>query len=254
MLIELAGSERIIALSFEGRLEQSDVARSMDLLDAAFAQGGLVHLFIEVPDFKGLSGDAWLSDLSHGLHYLTRLKQFGRVAIVSDQSWVRTISRIESALLPFLTYEVYTSGQRDHALAWVRGEVGDPHCAPLRILESDDADILAFVIDGRITPAAIDLIYDRLAQLADGDRTLKILALIKHYDGFDPAILIHSRYFDLELSLLRHTWRYAIVGGPNWLGRAADLANPLLRMDLRHFPIDAEIAARAWLMETGGAH
>src|SRR3546814_17585908 len=56
-------------------------------------------------------------------HYLVRLKQFGRIAIVTDQSWVRIASRIESALLPYVSYEVYPVAQRDHALAWVKGAV-----------------------------------------------------------------------------------------------------------------------------------
>ena len=251
MLTELAGGANIIALSFEGRLEKGDVERAMHRLDTAFKQSGPVHLFIEVRDFKGMAGDAWLSDLGHGLHYLTRLKQFGRVAIVSRQSWIRTASRIESALLPFVKYEVYTPEQRDQALAWVKGEVGEPHPSPLRIVEDADGDIFAFEIDGRITPAAIDALYDRFSQWARSDRKLRILARIKCYDGFDPAVLINPKYLDLKLSLLRHVERYAIVGAPEWMHQAADFASPLLRFELRHFSSEDEAGARDWLHSAG---
>ena len=56
MLTELADGENIIALSFEGRLEKDDIERAMNRLDAAFEQGGPVHLFIEVRDFQGRLG------------------------------------------------------------------------------------------------------------------------------------------------------------------------------------------------------
>ena len=247
MLTELADGENIIALSFEGRLEKDDIERAMNRLDAAFEQGGPVHLFIEVRDFQGMSADALRSDLSHGLQYLTRLKQFGRVAIVSEQSWIRTASRIESAVLPFVTYEVYTPDQRDRALDWVRGNVADPHPAPLRIVDDGDDDIFAFEVDGRITPAAIDTLYDRFAQLAASDRKLRILAVFRSYDGFDPAVLVNPKYIELKLSLLRHVARYAVVGAPEWMHRATDLARPFLGLELRHFASDDEGDARAWL-------
>lgn len=130
MLSELDGGDALIALSFSGRLEKEDVERAMRRLETAFERGGPVHLFIEVKGFQGMSLEAWVSDFTHGLRFLGRLKQFGRVAIVSDQGGIRTASRIESAVLPHVTYEVYPPAQRDHALAWAKGEVSDPHPAP----------------------------------------------------------------------------------------------------------------------------
>lgn len=247
MLTELAEGENVVALSFCGRLEKADVERAMRRLDAAFDQGGLVHLFIELRDFEGMAIDAWFSDIVHGLRYLSRLKQFGRVAIVSEQSYIRTASRIESALLPFITYEVYRQDQRDHALAWVRGEVAEAHPAALRVLDEADDGLLVFAIDGRITPAAIDGLHDRFTEMVQGDRKLKILALFRRYDGFDPAVLVNPKYLHLKLLLLKKVERYAIVGAPEWIDRAADYAAPLLGFGLRHFASTDEAGARAWL-------
>src|SRR3546814_7905782 len=79
-------------------------------------------------------------DLRHVLHYLARLKQFGRIAIVTDQSWVRIASSIESALLPYVSYEVYPVAQRDRALAWVKGECDTPHPQAVHRISGDDED------------------------------------------------------------------------------------------------------------------
>src|SRR3546814_20334770 len=96
-------------------------------LDEACARDGKVQCFVEVLGLQSIAPDALLFDLRHVFHYLVRLKQFGRIAIVTDQSWVRIASRIESALLPYVSYEVYPVAQRDRALAWVKGEVDPPH-------------------------------------------------------------------------------------------------------------------------------
>src|SRR3546814_4924295 len=59
------------------------------------------------------------------------------------RSWVRIASRIESALLPYVSYEVYPVAQRDRALAWVKGEVDTPHPQAVRRIPGDD-DIQEF--------------------------------------------------------------------------------------------------------------
>ena len=61
----------------------------------------------------------WAVALSPRL--LGKLRQFGRVAVVADQAWVRIATRIESALLPFVSYRTFEPEQRAEALAWVRG-------------------------------------------------------------------------------------------------------------------------------------
>jgi hypothetical protein len=251
VLENLPGRDDVIMFSFSGRLEKADVEEAIRRLDAAFERGGKVHVFVEVRDFKGMALDAWLSDLGHGLHYLTRLKQFGRFAIVSDQRWMRTASRIESALLPYITYEVYTPDQREHALAWVKGAIDTPRPETVRILGNGDAEIFAFEIDGRVTRDGVKAVRDQLADAIRRKTDLRLLARIRQYDGFEPALLVDPQYLELKLSVLRHVSRYAVVGGPEWLERLMKLFDPLLRMEIRHFDLDEEDAARAWLREKG---
>lgn len=50
---------------------------------------------------------------------------FGRVAVVADQAWVRIGTRLESALLPSISYHTYMPEERDQALAWVEGRTAD---------------------------------------------------------------------------------------------------------------------------------
>lgn len=246
MLSELSDAPDVIAVSISGRLEKADVERIMQRLDAAFARGGKVHIFAEVLDFEGMPADAWISDIRHGLRYLGHLHQFGRIAIVSDRSWIRFASRIESALLPFVSYEVFTPEHRDHALAWVKGETDRPRPDALRI--GDEDGFIAFEVNGRLTRESLKVLHAHVTGAARAGAPLRLLARIRNYDGFDPAIFVDPEYLELKLSLLRHVSRYAIVGGPDWMERIVDLSAPLLAMKLRHFDRDEEEAARNWLL------
>lgn len=239
--------DEILIFSFSGRLEKSDVEEAIRRFDAALERGGTVHAFVEITDFQGMSWDALRSDLGHALHYLLRLKQFGRFAIVSDQSWIRLASRLESALLPYIAYEVYTPDQRDHALAWVKGEIASPRPEPIRILAGEDPDIVAFEIDGRITQDAAKALRERVTEAVAQGGGHKVLAIVRQYDGFAPALLADRQFLEWKLSLLRQVTRYALVGGPSWMRHLIELSDPLLRMDIRAFAEGDEAAARAWL-------
>ena len=247
MLNDQTETDDIVILTISGRIEKADMDRIMRRLDAALARNSKVHIFAEVLGFEGMPADAWWSDIGHAVHYLGRLKQFGRIAIVSDQSWIRAASRIESALLPFVAYKVYTPDQRDHALAWVKGETGAARPETMRFLADEEPGIIAFEIDGRLTREAVDALHAHLSPLARPGAQLRILALVRHFAGFDPAILADRHYLELKFSLLRHVARYAFVGGPEWMEAIARIADPLLHMELRHFATGDEQAARAWL-------
>ncbi|MCW6536007.1 STAS/SEC14 domain-containing protein [Sphingomonas lycopersici] len=247
MLKNLSGSTDIIIASVSGYLDKQDIERIMERLDAAFALGGKVHIFAEVTDFAGMPPDAWISDISHALRYLTRLNQFGRIAIVSNQNWIRTASRIESALLPLVSYEVYPPEQRDHALAWVKGESDTPHPAAVSI--TSDQGITTLKVSGRITRESGDVLRSYLADATKSGVALKILTDLRGYDGFDLAMLLDPRYLEVKLMLLRHVSCYAVLGGPEWMKRIVELSAPLLHMQLRHFDANEEQAALHWLGE-----
>lgn len=250
MLNDLSGTDDVIIASISGHLDKDDVKLITDRLDAAFARGGKVHVFAEVIDFKGMSAEAWMSDIGHAAHYLTRLGQFGRIAIVSNQNWIRTASRIESALLPLVSYEVYTLDQRDHALAWVKGEAASPRPATVSI--SSDKGITILKVNGRITRESGDAVRDYLSEATKSSAPLRILADLRRYDGFEPAMLLDPRYLEVKLSLLRHVSHYAVLGGPDWMKRIVDLSAPLVRMKLCHFERTEEEIALKWLARDEG--
>ena len=80
-----------------------------------------MHMFIETRSLGTLELAGFGGHLARAIPLLKELRRFGRIAVVADQAWVRAGTRVESALLPFVSYRVFRPEQRDEALAWVAG-------------------------------------------------------------------------------------------------------------------------------------
>ena len=100
---------------------QWDPFQLMDRLDEAMAGEGKVHMFVETVSIQRIEMEGLPAHIQRAMPLLGKLNRFGRIAVVADQAWVRLGTRVESALLPFVSYQVYFPEQRDEALAWVEG-------------------------------------------------------------------------------------------------------------------------------------
>ena len=119
MLELIKSPEDVIALKISGSITGADLDAIMDQLDAVMASHDKVHVFVETHSIAGLE----LASLPHyfgrAMPLFGKLKSFGRVAVVADQAWIRVGTRIESAMLPFISYRTYEPDERDEALTWV---------------------------------------------------------------------------------------------------------------------------------------
>lgn len=122
MLEFIDSADDVIALRVSGKITGADLDAIMDRLDALMAVRDKVHVFVETHGIDGLELSGLPAYTARAMPLFTRLNRFGRVAVVADQAWVRLGTRIESALLPFISYRVFEPGERDEALAWVAGE------------------------------------------------------------------------------------------------------------------------------------
>lgn len=114
-------ADDVIALCVAGRVSGSDLATIMDRLDALFARHEKVHVFVETQHIDSIELAGLPEYLSRALPLLGKLSHFGRVAVVADQAWIRLGTRIESAILPFISYRVFKPEERDAAFAWANG-------------------------------------------------------------------------------------------------------------------------------------
>lgn len=113
-------ADDVIALTVRDEVGSADLEAVMDRLESALGRHGQVHVFVETRALDGVALSGLGSHIARAMPLLGQLKKFGRVAVVADQAWVRAGTRVESALLPFVSYRVFKPEQRDEALAWVK--------------------------------------------------------------------------------------------------------------------------------------
>ena len=111
----------VIALKVSHRITSADLDAIMDRLEPMFAAHDKVHVFVETEAIDGLQLDGLPAYAARAMPLFGKLNRFGRVAVVADQAWIRAATRIESALLPFISYRVFEPHERAEALAWVEG-------------------------------------------------------------------------------------------------------------------------------------
>jgi len=119
MLEWIPSPDDVLALKMSGRITGEDLDPVMDRLDAAMAKHDKVHVFVETESITSLELSAFPNYVGRALPLFGKLNRFGRVAVVSDQAWIRVGTQIESAILPFISYRTFEPEEREKALGWV---------------------------------------------------------------------------------------------------------------------------------------
>jgi hypothetical protein len=122
MLQLIDSAEDVVAARVEGKITGADLDAVMNRLDAALRGSEKVHVFVETSAIDAIEIAALPGYMARAAPLLGKLGRFGRVAVVADQAWIRIATRIESAVLPFISYRVFEPAERDAALAWVTGK------------------------------------------------------------------------------------------------------------------------------------
>ena len=122
-------SSRAIEIVVEGEVTRDDVNA---------AHNRLAELVQDTPeldvlaDFRG-NPSASLSAIAEEVRQLPLvirvMSSLGRVAIIADEGWVRTVSRMESAAIPGVRFEVYERREGALARAWVLRGTDQPRPA-----------------------------------------------------------------------------------------------------------------------------
>lgn len=124
MLQWLDSAADVLAMRVTDKITGADLDAIMDRLDEVMPRHDKLHVFVEAIGIEGLEVTALAAHTARAWPLFGKLDRFGRVAVVADQAWGRAGTRLESAILPSISYRVCGPEERDAALEWV--ESGAP--------------------------------------------------------------------------------------------------------------------------------
>lgn len=109
-------------IAIYGEVTGDDITRFVDFARAEVAAGTHNSALVDVVSFAAVSFTAVREELAHLPVLFKWAFSLNRIAIVSDEEWIRVTARIESALLPGIACAVYDDTQEPVARAWVLGD------------------------------------------------------------------------------------------------------------------------------------
>lgn len=247
MIEMLVSGPDTLAVRISGKLSRDELAALVERTELSLVAHEKSNVFIELNALAGIDPAGLAEFSSRALAMVSKLARFGRIAVVSDQGWIRWLTRAESALLPGISYEIFALAERERALAWVKGEVAHPHRPAVKIIETDDPNVLGFQLDGKVSAAEAHAIADFFGATMKQGRPIRLLGRIKAIGGAELGAFFRPEYIRMKWAMAEHLERYAIVGGPSWLSSWVSVIDSILPGDVRHFAADAEAQAWEWL-------
>lgn len=119
--------------------------------------------------------------------------------------------------------------------------------SPIRKIENNRDDLLAFEIAGHITSAEIENMYGLLTAAYGEHPKIDLLIRLVDYEGMDWPSLFSQTSLEMRKEALKHLNHYAVINGPLWLETSIALIEPFLTVEIRTFRPDDEGDAWAWL-------
>jgi uncharacterized protein YacL (UPF0231 family) len=116
-----------------------------------------------------------------------------------------------------------------------------------RRIDTDKSDVFGFEIVGHFTNADVENAFGLLDAAYQGHDKIDVLLRASGYDGFDWSTLFNPDTFKGKLKAFQHIRRYALVGGPAWMGPMVGLIAPLTSIETKHFAAADEAKAWEWL-------
>nr|MDJ0644261.1 STAS/SEC14 domain-containing protein [Erythrobacter sp.] len=240
-------SENAHRLVVMEEFRQADAERLVEFAKERNAAGGGGNLLADATALTGFSFSAVTVELGHVPSLMKWVYGLDRIAIISDEEWIRTASRLESALLPGVTYEVYDEDEADAARAWILEEQEAPHTGAFHELDLGGSGIAAFEITGRLDREESERGVAMVRARLEDPECSKLMIVITGWHGFDVDAMFSSDVMRGKLDLIGKLDRYAIVGGPDWIRAMVGPIGMLLKPDIRAFDLDERDEALEWL-------
>ena len=251
MLKQITAPDHVIALSLDGTLTGEGLQEYRHVLEKKLQEHDQIGLYIDITELTDMTANSIVEGTKADMELFSHIKQLNRCAFVSDKEWPKAAISIADRLLPMLEMKVFSSNEKADALSWAAEKSEQPieKRGAIRFLPTNKDNVLAFEVDGVLSSSEMPGVTQKLEQFLDDHDTVRLLARMKNFDGFDPSILIHSSgLLSMKVAAMKKLERYAIVGAPRWMCTFIETMNPVFpKVDIRTFTTDQENEALAWL-------
>ncbi|MEO8573899.1 MAG: STAS/SEC14 domain-containing protein [Pyrinomonadaceae bacterium] len=252
MLEILDSPKYLVALRLSGGMTAEDVTRAYEVTDKALKENDRISIFAEVDPSMELTFEGLLKDLVEGVGQWNKLKNYCRLALVTDKGWMAALARVEGLVFSSVDVRVFSHGDRAKAFAWA-SETPEPLPAPvapgasIHFLQTTSENVFAYEINGRLRERDIRSAVDAVKPFLDRDGKFNVFARMKDFSGFDLLSVFDDKLIKVKLKAPSKIDKYAVIGPKPWIRNLLELVNPLVSTEIRTFEASEEDAAWEWV-------
>lgn len=119
-MIEIIPSpDHVAAFRISGTLKAEDYDRMIPQIEDKLQEHEEIGVFADMEGFEDMTGEAIRRDIKYGIDKLGELHRFRRAAIATDKQWMKTATEFAAVLFPQIEARVFSTDEKDQALAWV---------------------------------------------------------------------------------------------------------------------------------------
>lgn len=236
--VEHTGEHGIVEIRMTAPVTDRDYTETLiPAIDKAIAQGDRVRLLAVVEaGFSDFTLGAMLQDARTGLKHW---RGFDRVALVTDNSAIKTAAAAFSVFLPCPVAR-FTMAELEDARRWLRESLGT-------IQQEEIGDgILHVSLRGKLDGAAYENDLEDINRFMAQHDKVRLLIDLRDFDGWQGLGALRD-HFELVRGHAPRVERAAIVGDAGWQEMAVGIGKRAFGLEARHFATGEFDAAKAWL-------
>lgn len=231
----------IVEISVSGKITEADFDRVSSQMKADIEQHNNLRLLEEFHGFEGIDPIALWKDAKFGL---TQLDNFTHIAVVAEQTWVRTIAEAIDAVLS-ARVRAFERSQIEQAREWLANAPEPSRESKLGYRNNSENNIVEITIEGKVTEADFDRLIEQVQADFKKHGKLRILEEVRSFNGIDPIALWKDLKFGLpHLNDITHV---AIVTDTKWMRTLSTAIDNLISAEVKAFEGSQIEAAREWL-------
>lgn len=108
-----------LEISIQGKLTEESIVSTIGDIDRFLSNGENLKLVMRVDDMGFANFRAFMADLTEGIKTLPKIGHLDRIALATNQTWLKVGSKIDSALIPDLIVKTFDLEEMDAARSWV---------------------------------------------------------------------------------------------------------------------------------------
>jgi hypothetical protein len=252
MLEILPARDPVVAMRASGRLDEGDVERGIEAIEAALARQDRIALYAEIY-MTGMTPAAFARNVTYSLGKLGELHRFRRAAVVTDQEWVRWITQAEHTLFTGIDVRVFLPVEKEAAMTWASESLPEanteaaPSGPAITMIETTAPHVVGFQVNGKIGPEDTRRLITAFNEAMEKHERIRVLVRVLSFAGVTLEALRQEGLVEAKLRGWQKVERYALVGGPTWIEGLTKGLAPLVGIETRHFSQENEAQAWRWL-------